>query len=69
MSENQQKLEWKELKNKIKSKFEKLNEQDLESLNGNMDKLIRTVQRVYSYDQNRAEKECKSFNETLERIE
>jgi uncharacterized protein YjbJ (UPF0337 family) len=67
MSISQQKPEWKELKNKIQSKFGKLNDQDLESLNGHMDKLTRTLQRVYSYDPNRAEQECKAFNETLER--
>ncbi len=66
MSTDQQKPEWKELKNKIQSKFGKLNEQDLESLNGHMDKLTRTVQRVYNYDPNRAEEECKAFTETLE---
>ena len=68
MPVNQQKPEWKELKVKIQNKFGKLSEQDLEGLNGHMDKLTSTVQKVYNYDQKRAEQECKAFNETLERI-
>ena len=68
MLANQQKQEWKELKSKIQNKFGKLNEQDLEGLNGHMNKLTRTVQRAYGYGKNRAEQECKAFNETLERI-
>jgi uncharacterized protein YjbJ (UPF0337 family) len=30
-----------------------------------MDRLQSTVQKVYAYTKEKAEKECKSFNETL----
>lgn len=59
------KNDWKEIKAKIKSKFGKLSDADLEGLNGHMDQLPVKVQKAYSYDKERAEKECKAFNDSL----
>ena len=56
---------WKSLKGKIKSKFSKLTDYDLESLNGQMDRLQGKVQKAYDYSKDKAEKECNSFNQSL----
>jgi uncharacterized protein YjbJ (UPF0337 family) len=61
----QGRAEWKEVKTKIKNKFSKLSDSDIDGLDGNMDRLTSKVQKAYSYDQSTAEQECKEFNETL----
>ena len=61
------KNDWKETKTKIKAKFGKLSDSDIESLNGNMDQLTSKVQKAYDYDRSKAEQECRSFNESLPR--
>ncbi len=65
MSVQEPKHEWDELKTKIKGKFGKLNDADIESLKGKMDQLPSKVQKVYSYDKIKAEKECKTFTDSL----
>ncbi len=67
MPTNEKKPEWKELKRKIQNRFGKLSETDLEGLNGHMDQLSSKVQKAYSYDQKKADEECKAFNKTLDR--
>ena len=61
------KNDWKETKGKIKAKFGKLSDSDLEGLNGHMDQLSSKVQKAYDYDKTKAEKECKVFNESLKK--
>lgn len=56
---------WKNLKEKIRAKFEKLSDSDIESLNGHMERLQAKVQKAYAYTKEKSEQECKSFNETL----
>ena len=60
-NKEQSKEEWKEVKNKIKTKFGKLSDSDIDGLNGHMDRLASKVQKVYSYDQSKAARECKEF--------
>lgn len=67
MKEETKKPDWKELKGQIKNKFSKLSDSDVEGLKGNMDQLPKKVQKVYNYDQAKAEKECKAFNESIKR--
>lgn len=57
--------DWKKLKVKIKSKFGRLSDSDIEGLNGHMDQLSSKVQKVYGYDKKKAEQESKSFNDSL----
>jgi len=59
------KNDWKETKSKIKAKFGKLSDSDIEGLQGHMNLLTSKVQKAYDYDKSRAEKECKSFNDSL----
>jgi uncharacterized protein YjbJ (UPF0337 family) len=53
--------EWNETKTKIKAKFARLSDSDIEGLNGHMDQLASKVQKVYEYDKVKAEIECKPF--------
>lgn len=65
MSESTNKPEWSVVKGKIKSTFSKFNDADIESLNGHMDQLQSKVQTVYSYTEDKAKQECKTFNDSL----
>ncbi len=65
MTEEKKKSEWSTVKGKIKEKFGKFNDADIESLNGHMDQLQSKVQKVYSYSEDKAKAECKSFNDSL----
>lgn len=59
--------EWKEVKGKIKAKFGKLNDSEIEDLNGHMDRLQSKVQKAYGYSEDEARKECKTFNESIKK--
>ncbi len=61
------KNDWKETKGKIKAKFGKLSDSDIDGLNGHMDQLSSKVQKVYEYDKTKAESECKAFNDSLKK--
>ena len=61
------KNDWKETKQRIKEKFGKLSDNDIEGLNGHMDQLQSKVQKAYSYDNIKAEQECAAFNKTLKK--
>ena len=61
------KSEWKQTKSKIKAKFGKLSDSDIDGLNGHMEKLPAKVQKAYDYDKVKAEKECKAFNDSLKK--
>lgn len=61
------KNDWKETRTKIKAKFGKLSDSDIEGLNGHMDQLTSKVQKAYEYDKTKAEEECKSFNDSLKK--
>lgn len=61
------KNDWKETKSKIKAKFNKLSDSDIDSLNGHMDQLPSKLEKTYQYDKEKAEKEGKSFTESLKK--
>lgn len=63
--ENEAKPDWKGLKVKIKNKFGKLSDSDINGLEGHMNLLSSKVKTAYNYDQGRADKEVKAFNDTL----
>lgn len=65
--ENDQNQEWKDLKVKIKNKFGKLSDSDINGLEGHMNQLSSKVKSAYNYDQGRADKEAKAFTETLKK--
>lgn len=59
--------DWKETKDKIKARFGKLSDSDIDGLNSHMDQLSTKVQKAYEYDKTKAEKECKDFTESLKK--
>ncbi len=68
MIRNTEKIEWKVLKVKIKNKFSKLRDSDIESLEGRMDLLTHKVQKTYGYTQAKADKECHDFQKSINTI-
>lgn len=67
MINDTQQPEWRELRGMIKNKFGKLSAPQIDGLNGHMERLEATVQRVYHYDKERAASECKEFNDSIKR--
>lgn len=59
------KNDWKEVKEKIRAEFSKLSESEIDKLNGHMDQLPVIVQKVYQYDKEKAEEQCKNFTDML----
>jgi uncharacterized protein YjbJ (UPF0337 family) len=56
---------WQEIKGKIKSKFGKFTDDELESFNGNLDKIAVKIQKTYGYSQERAEREYQDLKATF----
>ncbi len=56
---------WKELKGKIKTKWAKLTDNDVDALKGDLEKLSGTLQKTYGYAKDKAEKEYKEFKLSL----
>lgn len=63
MSNEKSTTQWNETRGKIKSKFGKLSDKQLDGLNGHMDKLPGMIQQAYSYDHSKAVEEAKPFTE------
>jgi uncharacterized protein YjbJ (UPF0337 family) len=59
-------LDWASVKSKIKHKWKKIAEEDLESMKGNLDMLSDKLQSVYSYPKTKADKEVRDFKEIIE---
>ncbi len=62
-----EKNDWEETKSKIKAKFGKLSDSDIEGLKGHMDQLPVKIQKVYQYDKVKAEEESKAFTDSLKK--
>lgn len=59
------KNDWDEVKGKIKARFNKLNDDAIESVKGNLELLTGKLQGAYGYAKEQAEKELNSFKESL----
>lgn len=66
MSADKATTEWNETKSKIKSKWSKLADVDVDSFKGNMDLITEKIQKAYGYTKDKAEQEYKDFKKTLE---
>jgi uncharacterized protein YjbJ (UPF0337 family) len=49
---------WKELKGKIREKFSKLTDDDLDTIGGKKDQLVGRLQQRYGYGKEQAEREA-----------
>jgi uncharacterized protein YjbJ (UPF0337 family) len=57
--------EWTQLKGKVREKWGKLTDNDLETIAGKKDQLIGKLQQRYGYDKEAAEKEVDNFCHTF----
>lgn len=60
--------DWNEIKGKIKSKWGKFADAEVDSFKGNMDLISEKIQKVYGYTKDKAEQEYKDFKKTLEPV-
>jgi uncharacterized protein YjbJ (UPF0337 family) len=57
--------EWKEIKSKIKTKWQKLGDSDIEKFKDNMHLVSAKVQNVYGISKDKAEQEYAEFKKTI----
>ena len=57
---------WVAIKSKIKHKWKKIEDKDIESLKDDLDMLSDKLQSIYSYPKTKADKEVKEFRSTIE---
>jgi uncharacterized protein YjbJ (UPF0337 family) len=65
MNNNIAKGNWNELKGKIKAKWGKFTDDDIETFNGNLDQIKGKLQKAYGYQKDRAEKEYNDFTQSM----
>ncbi|MEQ1875069.1 MAG: hypothetical protein ABL958_00390 [Bdellovibrionia bacterium] len=58
--------EWTDLRTKIKAKWAKFVDTDIDAFKGNMHLIVDKVQKVYSCTKEKAEQEYSDFKKTLE---
>ncbi len=56
---------WVDLKGKIKTKWAKLTDNDIDEAKGNMESIAGKIQKVYGYAKEKAEQEYKDFKASL----
>jgi len=52
---------WTEIKGKIKAKWGKLTDSEIDTFNGNLDQLAGKIQQTYGYAKEKAEEEYNNF--------
>jgi uncharacterized protein YjbJ (UPF0337 family) len=57
---------WNIVKGKVKEKWGKLTDDDLDVIRGKRDQLIGAIQKRYGYERDRAEREAEDFARDLE---
>ncbi|MBP6217295.1 MAG: CsbD family protein [Oligoflexales bacterium] len=57
--------EWNIIKGKIKSKWAKLKDDEIECFRGNLEQLTGKLQKAYGYEKEKAEKEYSEFKKSL----
>ncbi|MGE0173782.1 MAG: CsbD family protein [Oligoflexales bacterium] len=56
---------WNELAGKVKAKWGKLTDDDLDVVGGNVQQLVGKIQERYGWEKDRAEKEIEDFSKDL----
>ncbi|TWW09002.1 CsbD family protein [Planctomyces bekefii] len=59
--------QWKDLKGRMRERWAKLTEDDLEWISGKRDRLLGKVQKHYGMQKEKAEKEVDSFVTSIDR--
>ena len=52
---------WFEMKGKVKTKWDRLTDEDLNKINGKHEQLVSVIQTRYGYDRTKAEQEVRDF--------
>ena len=65
MNNNISQGNWKEIKGKIKEKWGKFNDDEIETLNGHLDQLSGKIQKTYGYAKEKAETEYQDFTKSI----
>jgi uncharacterized protein YjbJ (UPF0337 family) len=60
-----QKNDWSEIRGKIKARFGKLTDENIDSMKGSLDQLSSRLQSAYGYAKEQADKESTSFTTSL----
>jgi len=63
MNKDQLQGKWHQIKGEVKTQWGKLTNDDLEQINGNLERLVGVVQERYGYARERAQKEVDEFRE------
>lgn len=58
--------EWTELKGKIKNKWNKLVDADVDTFKGNLDLIAEKIEKAYGYTKDKAQQEYSDFKKSLE---
>ena len=58
--------DWTDLRTKIKAKWGKFADADLDAFKGNMHLIVEKVQKIYSLPREKAEQEYNDFKNTLD---
>jgi len=67
MTNNQAEGSWSEIKAKIKTKWSKFSDQDLESFKGNLQLVKVRIQKVYGYTKDQVEREFNEFRDSIQK--
>lgn len=59
-------IEWPEIRGKIKQKWDKLVDIDVDGFKGNMHLISEKLQKAYGYTKDKADQEYAEFKKTLE---
>lgn len=60
------KSEWGRVKIMVKARFSKLPDETIESLRGNLDRLSGTLQSIYGYEKEQADRELADVKASLQ---
>ncbi|OON41620.1 hypothetical protein BTJ39_00155 [Izhakiella australiensis] len=61
MNKDEARGNWKEFKGKVKEKWGKLTDDDMQVIEGKRDQLVGKIQSRYGYEKDRAEKEVSDW--------
>lgn len=56
---------WREIKGKVRSKWGKLTDDDIDVISGKKDELLGRLQQRYGYERDRAEREIDSWIKSI----
>lgn len=66
MNSDRMQGQWKQLKGKIKTKWGKLTDDDLDVISGQKDQLVGRIQERYGIQKDEAQRQVDEWNKTLE---